>query len=93
MTIFFQGQMDYIFFFYGLAFIGLGVVAYILAKEVNQRLPWSWLALFGLTHGVIDRGQYTVLVTVAILSAFVPTLLAQQFFKPNVAAHRQAERR
>jgi hypothetical protein len=42
---------------------------------------------------VIDRGQYTVLVTVAILSAFVPTLLAQQFFKPNVAAHRQAERR
>ena len=51
MTTFFQGQMDYIFFFYGLAFIGLGVVAYILSKEANQRLPWGWLALFGLTHG------------------------------------------
>jgi diguanylate cyclase (GGDEF)-like protein/PAS domain S-box-containing protein len=51
MTSFFQGQMDYIFFFYGLAFIGLGVVAYILSKEVNQRLPWVWLALFGFTHG------------------------------------------
>src|SRR5665647_756236 len=51
MTTFFQGQMDYIFFFYGLAFIGLGVVAYILSKEVNQRLPWGWLALFGFTHG------------------------------------------
>ncbi len=51
MTTFFQAQMDYIFFFYGLAFIGLGVVAYILAKEVNQRLPWGWLALFGFTHG------------------------------------------
>jgi PAS domain-containing protein len=51
MTTFFQGQMDYIFFFYGLAFIGLGVVAHILSREVNQRLPWGWLALFGLTHG------------------------------------------
>ncbi len=51
MSTFFQGQMDYIFFFYGLSFIGLGVVAYILSKEVNHRLPWGWLALFGLTHG------------------------------------------
>ena len=51
MSTFFQGQMDYIFFFYGLAFIGLGVVSYILSKEVNQRLPWIWLALFGFTHG------------------------------------------
>ncbi|MGA9754274.1 MAG: diguanylate cyclase [Desulfobaccales bacterium] len=51
MSTFFQGQMDYIFFFYGLAFIGLGVVSYILSQEVNQRLPWGWLALFGLTHG------------------------------------------
>jgi Kef-type K+ transport system membrane component KefB len=47
-------------------------------------------ALFGLTHGIIDRAQYTVLVTVVILSAFVPTLLAQQFFRPNIQAHRAA---
>jgi diguanylate cyclase (GGDEF)-like protein/PAS domain S-box-containing protein len=52
MSPFFQAQMDYIFFFYGLAFIGLGVVCYILSKEVSQRLPWRWLALFGLTHGL-----------------------------------------
>jgi Kef-type K+ transport system membrane component KefB len=49
-------------------------------------------ALFGLTHGVINRGQYTILVTVVILSAFVPTLIAQQFFKPDIAAHQAAER-
>ena len=49
-------------------------------------------ALFGLTHGIIDRGQYTVLLTVVILSAFVPTLLAQQLFKPDVRAHLAAER-
>jgi len=41
---------------------------------------------------VINRSQYTVLVTVVILSAFVPTLLAQQFFKPNVQAHLDAQR-
>jgi diguanylate cyclase (GGDEF)-like protein/PAS domain S-box-containing protein len=51
MSAFFQGQMDYIFFFYGLAFIGLGVVSYILTNELNQRLAWGWLALFGFTHG------------------------------------------
>jgi hypothetical protein len=51
MNTFFQGQMDYIFFFYGLAFIGLGVVCYILSREVSQRLPWIWLALFGFASG------------------------------------------
>lgn len=45
-------------------------------------------ALYGLSHGIIDQGQYTILVTVVILSAFVPTLLAQQFFRPDVEAHR-----
>lgn len=40
-------------------------------------------ALFGLNHGLIDQQQYTVLVTVVILSAFVPTLVAQQLFQPT----------
>jgi diguanylate cyclase (GGDEF)-like protein/PAS domain S-box-containing protein len=52
MSSFFLEQMDYIFFFSGLAFIGLGMVSYILAQEVNQRLPWMWLALFGFAHGL-----------------------------------------
>jgi hypothetical protein len=41
-------------------------------------------ALFGLTNGIIDQTQYTILVTVVILSAFVPTLLAQKFFQPTM---------
>lgn len=41
-------------------------------------------ALFGLTHHLIDKAQYTELVTVVILSAFVPTLIAQQLFQPSV---------
>ena len=38
-------------------------------------------ALFGLQNRIIDQRQYTFLVTVVILSAFVPTLLAQKFFQ------------
>jgi Kef-type K+ transport system membrane component KefB len=41
-------------------------------------------ALFGLTHGHIDQATYTVLVTVVILSAVVPTLLATTFFEPEI---------
>ena len=44
----------------------------------------SIAALFGLTHRLIDRTQYTELVTVVILSAFVPTLIAQLVFKPTI---------
>ena len=40
-------------------------------------------ALFGLTRGIIDQGQYTILVTVVIGSAVVPTLIAQAWFRPR----------
>jgi Kef-type K+ transport system membrane component KefB len=43
-------------------------------------------ALFGLENRLIDQTQYTVLVTVVILSAVVPTLIAQAFFLPSHAA-------
>ena len=43
----------------------------------------SIAALFGLTHHLIDAAQYSQLVTVVILSAFVPTLIAQQLFQPG----------
>jgi Kef-type K+ transport system membrane component KefB len=42
----------------------------------------SIAALFGLTHHLISQAQYTELVTVVVLSAFVPTLIAQQLFQP-----------
>jgi Kef-type K+ transport system membrane component KefB len=41
-------------------------------------------ALFGLQNKIIDQEQYSVLVTVVILSAFVPTLIAQKFFQPTL---------
>jgi Kef-type K+ transport system membrane component KefB len=45
-------------------------------------------ALYGLTHHLINSSQYTELVTVVILSAFVPTVIAQQFFRPTVIIAR-----
>jgi len=40
-------------------------------------------SLYGLTHHYIDRSQYTALVTVVILTAVVPTVIAQALFKPT----------
>jgi Kef-type K+ transport system membrane component KefB len=40
-------------------------------------------ALYGLTNNIIDQQQYTILVTAVILSAVVPTLIAQRWFLPT----------
>jgi Kef-type K+ transport system membrane component KefB len=40
-------------------------------------------ALYGLTNGYIDQATYTILVTVVILSAVAPTLIATTFFEPQ----------
>jgi Kef-type K+ transport system membrane component KefB len=39
-------------------------------------------ALFGLSHGIIDSRQYSLLVATVIASAVVPTWLANRFFPP-----------
>lgn len=43
----------------------------------------SIAALFGLTNNIIDKAQYTVLLTAVIGSAVVPTLIAQLWFRPH----------
>jgi len=40
-------------------------------------------ALFGLTHGIITQTQYSILIATVILSAVVPTLVANAFFIPR----------
>jgi Kef-type K+ transport system membrane component KefB len=45
-------------------------------------------ALYGLNAGIIDRAQFSLLVTVVVLSAIVPTAIAQRYFSPDVAAER-----
>jgi Kef-type K+ transport system membrane component KefB len=41
-------------------------------------------ALFGFTNKIINQEQYTILVTVVILSAVVPTIIAQRWFQPDI---------
>jgi len=43
-------------------------------------------ALFGLTNGIIDQAQYTVLLTAVIGSAVVPTRIGQIWFRPHFEA-------
>src|SRR5450631_4104297 len=40
-------------------------------------------ALYGLTAHIIDRTQFSLLVTVVVLSAIVPTAIAQRWFSPQ----------
>jgi Kef-type K+ transport system membrane component KefB len=40
-------------------------------------------ALFGYTNGIINQEQYTILLTAVILSAVVPTIIAQKWFQPE----------
>jgi Kef-type K+ transport system membrane component KefB len=37
-------------------------------------------ATYGLNAGIIDRAQFSVLVSVVVLTAVVPTAIAQRFF-------------
>lgn len=52
MTDFFIEQLDFITFIYGLALALLAVVGFIMTRHREQRLPWFWLSLFGLIHGL-----------------------------------------
>jgi len=48
-------------------------------------------SLYGLNAGIIDRAQFSVLITTVILSAILPTFVAQRFFSPPVHALTAAE--
>lgn len=54
MRIFIEGQIDYIYFCYGLAFIILAAVCATLRKQERERFPWGLMGLFGLFHGLYE---------------------------------------
>jgi len=55
MAAFLESQLDYIFFFYGLAFILLGAVCLSIAKEPRGRaVKLALFGTFGLIHGVSE---------------------------------------
>src|SRR6202040_3518046 len=40
-------------------------------------------SLCGLSHGIIDQGQYSSLVAAVIASAVIPTVIANAFYLPR----------
>ena len=51
---FLQQHLDYVYFVYGLAFVLIAAVCAVIPKESARGVPWIWLGLFGLTHGVSE---------------------------------------
>jgi Kef-type K+ transport system membrane component KefB len=43
-------------------------------------------SLYGLNAGIIDRTKFSLLISVVVLSAIVPTAIAQRFFHPEAEA-------
>ena len=48
---FLGSQLDYIFFFYGAAFLLLIPICLFLRRRSYRKLPWIWLLWFGALHG------------------------------------------
>lgn len=48
-------------------------------------------SMFGLTSGRIDQAQFSVLVSVVVMSAIIPTVIAQIWFQPAVQLHPSKE--
>jgi len=62
MTGFFDTQLDFILFFYGLAFILLGATCLAIARGSERGGSWIALALFGFVHGGGEWLDLTALV-------------------------------
>jgi diguanylate cyclase (GGDEF)-like protein len=62
MAAFFASQLDFIFFFYGLAFILLGIVCFAIAKVPGNRNSWDTLGLFAVVHGLGEWLDLSALV-------------------------------
>jgi Kef-type K+ transport system membrane component KefB len=50
-------------------------------------------SLYGLNAGIIDRTQFSLLIAVVVLSAILPTAIAQRFFHPHIEQEREAGER
>jgi Kef-type K+ transport system membrane component KefB len=50
-------------------------------------------SLYGLNAGIINKTQFSLLVTVVVLSAVVPTAVAERWFLPDAEHERRIDRR
>ncbi|MGH6682867.1 MAG: sensor domain-containing diguanylate cyclase [Pseudolabrys sp.] len=62
MARFFVSQLDFILFFYGLAFILLGSVCVAIARSGSSAISWGVLGVFGYLHGTSEWLDLSALV-------------------------------
>jgi PAS domain S-box-containing protein len=87
MTSLITAQLDYIYFFYGISFVFLGVITFALYLLKDSKLPWKYLSAFGFIHGVnewLDMGAYvygdsTVFYYIRLLFLLVSFLTLFEF--------------
>jgi hypothetical protein len=65
---------------------------------VRSRSAFAWsrstiTSLHGLSAGIIDETQFSPLVTVVVLSAVVPTAIAERWFLPDAERELRIDRR
>jgi Kef-type K+ transport system membrane component KefB len=49
-------------------------------------------ALYGLNAHIIDQSQFSLLIAAVVLSAIVPTMIAQRFFQPHAEHELERDR-
>jgi diguanylate cyclase (GGDEF)-like protein len=62
MAAFLYGELDFIFFFYGLAFILLGTVCFAIARVPGRGGLWGTLGLFAYCHGLSEWLDLSALI-------------------------------
>ena len=88
----FQGQMDFIFFFKGLAFILVLAVSCLFRGDDSQRLPWRWFGLFALLQGLaawlslvaMNLGEPSSLKTVCSLLQIASWICLAEFGRSGI---------
>jgi Kef-type K+ transport system membrane component KefB len=48
-------------------------------------------SLYGLTAGIIDETQFSLLITVVVISAVAPTAVAERWYLPDATEEREAD--
>ena len=90
--------------FLGLKLAAKFIGVYPFARRFVQKHAWyttllmstgltfgTIASLYGLNSGILDKAQFSVLITTVIATAIIPTFIAQRFFSPNVELEKEAE--
>jgi len=94
MAVFLVSQLDFILFFYGLAFILLGSVSVAVARSGNSPMCWAILGIFGYLHGTGEWLDLSALVfgDAPMFALGRTVLMTASFMALFEFARREAER-